>query len=158
MRERNKPGTWHHRTTTELRVRLIRAHTRDALFTALRNGDADIGVAALPAPADLSARQFAVREVVLVSPDRVALPDAVTTADLHGLPLVLPPPGCGRRDDLYRDLVEHLDYQGTVVRGFDPPVRGAAALLRLPFAGAPAEGAEAFVRHAEAEGLRPAVA
>jgi DNA-binding transcriptional LysR family regulator len=174
----------------DLRVRLIRSPSRDALFTALRDGDADIGVAAMPAPADLTARQFAVREVVLVSPAGVDLPPVITRAHLHGLPLVLPPPGSGRRDDidrllgaagvtpvvameaeersawiacvraglgsvfLYRDLVEHLNYQGTVVRAFDPPVRGAVALIRPP--GEPAPDAAAFRRHAEANGLRPA--
>ncbi|NUU21386.1 MAG: LysR family transcriptional regulator [Streptomycetaceae bacterium] len=173
-----------------LRVRLIRSPSRDALFTALRAGDADLGVAAMPVPADLTARQFAVREVVLVSPAHVDLPPLITRKHLHGLPLVLPPPGSGRRDDidrllgaagvtpvvameaeersawiacvraglgsvfLYRDLVEHLAYDGTVVRAFDPPVRGAVALILPP--GEPTYGAPAFVDHARAEGLRPA--
>ncbi|WP_436774801.1 LysR family transcriptional regulator [Yinghuangia sp. YIM S09857] len=189
-----------------LRLRLIRSASRDALFDALRRGEADAGVAALPAPDDLIADQFAVREVVLVSPAGLDLPDTLSQKHLDGLPLVLPPPGAGRRDDidrafrhlgikpvvameaeersawvacvlaglgsvfLYRDLVEHLGYEGTDVRGFEPPVRGAVALIRRPRDPAgpdtgpgadgdgPDERVAAFLAHARANGLRPAPA
>lgn len=174
------------------RLRLIRSASRDELFAAVREGHADIGVAALPAPDDLIAHQFAVREVVLVSPKGLDLPDTLNQTHLHGLPLVLPPPGSGRRDDidraflrmgvkpvlameaeersawvacvraglgsvfLYRDLVEHLGYEGTDVRGFDPPVRGAVALIHRP--GEPSEAVAAFLGHARENGLRPRAA
>jgi DNA-binding transcriptional LysR family regulator len=84
----------------DIPVRLTRSSSRAELFASLRTGDADLGVAALPAPADLIACQFAVREVVLLSPDGVDLPDPASPADLDGLPLVLPPPGTGRREEI----------------------------------------------------------
>ncbi|MDI2126003.1 LysR family transcriptional regulator [Yinghuangia seranimata] len=172
-----------------VQTRLIRSASREALFASLRAGEVDVGVAAAPVPEDLAARRFWVREVVLVSPQGVDLPDTLTSAHLHDLPLVLPPPGSGRRDDidaffartgirprvameaeersawvacvraglgsvfLYRDLCEHLEYPGTVVRAFDPPVRGAVALVWRP--GAAGERAAAFIAHAEECGLRP---
>ncbi|MGW0659578.1 LysR family transcriptional regulator [Streptodolium elevatio] len=190
-----------------LRLRLIRSASREALFDALRRGEADAGVAALPAPDDLIADQFAVREVVLVSPAGLDLPDTLSERHLDGLPLVLPPPGSGRRDDidrgfrrmgfkpvvameaeersawvacvlaglgsvfLYRDLVEHLGYEGTDARAFDPPVRGAVGLIRRRRQpgdpghpggpgcpgdpGVPGDGVTAFLAHARANGLRP---
>lgn len=175
-----------------LRLRLIRSASREELFDALRRGDADAGVVALPAPDDLIADQFAVREVVLVSPTGLDLPATLSQKHLDGLPLVLPPPGSGRRDDidrafrqlgvepvvameaeersawvacvlaglgsvfLYRDLVEHLGYEGTDVRGFDPPVRGGVALVRRP--SEQGDGVAAFLDHARANGLRPSAA
>ncbi|MGA4542400.1 LysR substrate-binding domain-containing protein [Uniformispora flossi] len=81
-------------------VRLLRFSSRPDLFDAVRNGDADLGVAALPGPDDLVACRFAVREVVLVSPESVDLPDPASPAHLDGLPLVLPPPGPGRREEI----------------------------------------------------------
>lgn len=81
-------------------VRLLRFSSRPDLFDAVRNGDADLGVAALPGPDDLAACRFAVREVVLVSPESVDLPDPAGPAHLDGLPLVLPPPGPGRREEI----------------------------------------------------------
>ncbi|MCF2527879.1 LysR family transcriptional regulator [Yinghuangia soli] len=175
----------------QIPVRLVRSPSREALFAALHDGTADVGVAAMPVPDGLAARRLAVREVVLVSPADVDLPPAVNNTHLDGLPLVLPPPGSGRRDDidrllaaagvrpvvameaeersawvacvraglgsafLYRDLVEHLGYEGTVVRPFDPPVRGTVALIHPP--GEPGPAAAAFMAHALAAGLRPGV-
>lgn len=83
-------------------VRLIRSPVRDGLFAAVRDGEADVGVAAMPVPPDLSAHVFATRRLVLVSPAHVDLPDPFGSGDLHGLPLVLPPPGLGRREEIDR--------------------------------------------------------
>lgn len=78
----------------------MRVSSRAELFDLVRDGDADLGVAAMPGPEDLVACRFAVREVVLVSPESVDLPDPASPADLDGLPLVRPPPGPGRRQEI----------------------------------------------------------
>ncbi|MCF2525617.1 LysR family transcriptional regulator [Yinghuangia soli] len=84
----------------EIRVVVERHNEREVLFTALREGRADLILADLPVPSDMRVHAVWHHEVVLVSPPDVNLPDPVTLDALHGLPMILPPVGTSRRKDI----------------------------------------------------------
>lgn len=92
------PGFARHQPATRLRV--VRCDGREGAAMALRSGRADLAVADLPMPGDLTVHPFEQREVVLISPPGTDLPDPVTPDDMTGLPLVMPPPGTVRRGEL----------------------------------------------------------
>nr|WP_272923813.1 LysR family transcriptional regulator [Streptomyces sp. SID3343] len=78
-------------------VEVNRCLGQEAVFAAVRAGDAKIGVAAAPGPSDLRTFRLCETEVVLASPPDVDLPDPLPWRALDGLRMVLPERGSERR-------------------------------------------------------------
>lgn len=82
--------------------------SRDALFGALRKGEADLILTDLPVPADFRVHPLRRHEVVLVSPPDTPLPDPVPWRALDGLPMIVPPADSPRG----RDFAMLFDFHG----------------------------------------------
>lgn len=83
-----------------VRVRVVRCDDRDQVAGALRAGRADLALADLPVPSDMSAHPFEQREVVLISPPALQIREPVPPAALDGMRLVLPARGSARRAEI----------------------------------------------------------
>lgn len=83
-----------------VRVRVIRCADRDRVAAALRAGRADLALADLPVPGDMTAHPFEQREVVLISPPALKVREPVPPAALDGMRLVLPARGSARRAEI----------------------------------------------------------
>ncbi|TYB41721.1 LysR family transcriptional regulator [Actinomadura chibensis] len=83
-----------------VRVRVVRCADRDRVAAALRAGRADLALADLPVPGDMTAHPFEQREVVLISPPALKVREPVPPAALDGMRLVLPARGSPRRAEV----------------------------------------------------------
>ncbi|MFC4048206.1 LysR family transcriptional regulator [Actinomadura syzygii] len=83
-----------------VRIRVVRCADRDRVAAALRAGRADLALADLPVPGDMTAHPFEQREVVLISPPALKVREPVPPAALDGMRLVLPARGSPRRAEV----------------------------------------------------------
>lgn len=84
----------------EIHLEVIRRDGREVLVQALCDGVAHLGLVDLPIAEQLKTHRLHQREVVLVSPAELELPDPVPLDRLDGLPMVLSSRGSGRRTEM----------------------------------------------------------
>ncbi|TNY35065.1 LysR family transcriptional regulator [Thermomonospora catenispora] len=106
-----------------VRIRMVRCPGREAVAAALRSGRADLALADLPVPGDLTAHPIEHREVVLVSPPGLELREPLPPAALDGMRLVLPARGGPRRAELEAVLARAGASPVPVVESDDPRTR-----------------------------------
>jgi DNA-binding transcriptional LysR family regulator len=89
-------------------VRLVEPEDADAVVAMVRDGRCEVGLAELPAPDDVVARQFLVQEVVAVCPPgtRVGRRGRLAVRRLAGVDLIATPPGTSTRRLLDQALAE----------------------------------------------------
>jgi DNA-binding transcriptional LysR family regulator len=112
----------------DVRVRVLRAPSRDDIVAMVLDGRAELGLTDLPVPDALDVVEVTAEEVVLVSPAGSTLSDPVPIRELDGLRLILPSRGTHRRDE-YEALFRHTEVTPVVALETDERSSWMAAAI-----------------------------